>query len=75
MQTANTSGQFENSVFEFRAIGKIHALLQDDVSPFGVMLIFGLFPLLLFVLFKTVETDSKLILHHMGNFLLFILPR
>ena len=29
MQTAQTSGQFENSVFEIRAIREIHALLQD----------------------------------------------
>ena len=38
------------------------------ISPYGVMLILGLFSLL-FVLFIAVKTDSKLTLHHMGNFI------
>ena len=29
MQSAKTSEQFENSVFEIRTLRKIHALLQD----------------------------------------------
>ena len=40
MQTAKTSGLFENSVFEIHQLGKIHALLQDVLYKSREMIAF-----------------------------------